>query len=317
MTIGAKIRYIRALRNMTQAELGKAVHLSGDRIRQYENNVRTPKKDKLEEIAHALDVDVSALSDINITSTVDIMHILFELEDELHLQIEKRGNRYSLTFGNESPSEKEINNFLDSWYNVQQKAIPQQNDSEDIIVEKRTTYDLWKKRFPLDLEEQEAASQAVINQLYLPIKQDLAHSHVPVEYFSTIIEHLVSMLKSDVEINFSIRSVAIGKMNGIISFKDSQLISLNEPAKVQFAEFLCICDDLKKMGMQVELHTHTVDNETFSDYYFRNNQIGTFTSFLNEVKERLAAGTLDDRQFKVEYEDILRYFNIPIKDEIR
>ncbi len=75
MTIGAKIRYI--LRNMTQAELGKAVHLSGDRIRQYENNVRTPKKDKLEEIAHALDVDVSALSDINITSTVDIMHILF------------------------------------------------------------------------------------------------------------------------------------------------------------------------------------------------------------------------------------------------
>lgn len=106
MTIGAKIRYIRTLRNMTQAELGKAVHLSGDRIRQYENNVRTPKKDKLEEIAYALVVDVSALSDINITSTVDIMHILFELEDELHLQIEKRGNRYSLTFGNESPGKK-------------------------------------------------------------------------------------------------------------------------------------------------------------------------------------------------------------------
>ncbi len=153
MAIGAKIRYIRTLRNMTQAELGKAVHLSGDRIRQYENNVRTPKKDKLEEIAHALDVDVSALSDINITSTVDIMHILFELEDELHLQIEKRGNRYSLTFGNESPGEKEISNFLASWYNVQQRSVPQQNDSEDILVQKRTTYDLWKKRFPLNLEE--------------------------------------------------------------------------------------------------------------------------------------------------------------------
>ena len=68
MTIGDKISFIRTLRGYTQADLGKKVDLQGDRIRQYENDVRTPKADMLKAIADALDVDVAALSDINITS---------------------------------------------------------------------------------------------------------------------------------------------------------------------------------------------------------------------------------------------------------
>ena len=62
MTVGQKIRFFRDLRGYTQAELGEMVGLPGDRIRQYETNVRTPKPDKLREIADALDVDVAAIS---------------------------------------------------------------------------------------------------------------------------------------------------------------------------------------------------------------------------------------------------------------
>ena len=42
MRIGDRIRQIRILKGLTQAELGEKIHLKGDRIRQYENSVRTP-----------------------------------------------------------------------------------------------------------------------------------------------------------------------------------------------------------------------------------------------------------------------------------
>ena len=55
MTLGDKIRKYRTLKGLTQAQLGSMVKLTGDRIRQYENNVRKPKDGKLFEIADALD----------------------------------------------------------------------------------------------------------------------------------------------------------------------------------------------------------------------------------------------------------------------
>ena len=89
MTIGEKIRYFRNLRGYTQAELGEKLNLQADRIRQYENDVRTPKTDLLQKIADALDVDVEALSDINIQNATDIMHVLFELEDQHTIDTKK------------------------------------------------------------------------------------------------------------------------------------------------------------------------------------------------------------------------------------
>ena len=87
MTIGEKIRYFRLLRGYTQAELGDKLGLQADRIRQYENDVRTPKADLLKNIADSLDVDVEALSDINVQNATDIMHILFEIEDKHTIDI--------------------------------------------------------------------------------------------------------------------------------------------------------------------------------------------------------------------------------------
>ena len=89
MTIGQKIRNLRKLRGLTQAELGSMVGLPGDRIRQYENDVRTPRIDKLTAITKALGADPSALSDINIKNESDIMHVFFELEEgyDFHLKM--------------------------------------------------------------------------------------------------------------------------------------------------------------------------------------------------------------------------------------
>lgn len=95
-TIGNKIRCIRKFRGCTQAELGKMVGLSGDRIRQYENDIRKPKEELLKKLAIALKVNLAAISDTNISNFDDVMHILFLLEDVLKISINKNNNQYSL-----------------------------------------------------------------------------------------------------------------------------------------------------------------------------------------------------------------------------
>lgn len=70
MTLGEKIKKYRELRGLTQRELGQKVGFSAgtedSRIRKYEKNMMAPKIDIRRKIAEALDIDMSALNDIDI-----------------------------------------------------------------------------------------------------------------------------------------------------------------------------------------------------------------------------------------------------------
>ena len=94
MTLGDKIRKYRTLKGLTQAQLGSMVKLTGDRIRQYQNDVRKPKDGKLFEIADALDVNPSTLAEPDFDDPTSVMHVLFELEDIYGLHFEKVGDNY-------------------------------------------------------------------------------------------------------------------------------------------------------------------------------------------------------------------------------
>ena len=98
MTLGDKIRKYRTLKGLTQAQLGSMVKLTGDRIRQYENDVRKPKDGKLMEIAKALDINPTALFEPDYRNPNSVMHALFELEDIYGLRFEKSGENYQLVF---------------------------------------------------------------------------------------------------------------------------------------------------------------------------------------------------------------------------
>lgn len=102
MTLGDKIRKYRTLKGLTQTQLGSMVKLTGDRIRQYENDVRKPKDGKLFEIADALDINPSTLADPDFDDPTSVMHVLFELEDIYGLHFEKVGDNYQLAFQREN-----------------------------------------------------------------------------------------------------------------------------------------------------------------------------------------------------------------------
>lgn len=142
MTIGNKIRHYRDLRGYTQAELGEKVGLQADRIRQYESGARTPKADLLGAIADALDVDVAALSDINIKNEEDIMHILFNLEDHYDMNIEKKDGKTVLVFEPNDSNNSVLNTYLNFWYDKRQ-ALSLDSGNEARIKD----YKSWQGRF--------------------------------------------------------------------------------------------------------------------------------------------------------------------------
>ena len=142
MVVGHKIRFFREIRGYTQAELGEKVGLQPDRIRQYENGIRTPKLDKLREIADALDVDIAAISYIDIGTEEDIMQIIFELEDQYKLHMQKIDGKAVLVFDDVERDNSVINTYLNFWYDKRQ-AFALESGNEARAKE----YISWRGRF--------------------------------------------------------------------------------------------------------------------------------------------------------------------------
>ena len=85
MNTGKKIKIIREFRKMTQAELAAAIGLgerAQARIGQYESGYRVPKKETLDEIALALDVNPKALYEPTGKNVEELMQIFFWMEEE-------------------------------------------------------------------------------------------------------------------------------------------------------------------------------------------------------------------------------------------
>lgn len=101
MKIGAKMRQIRQHRQLTQRELGEKIGLGkngANRIAQYEMGYRTPKRDQLNKIAHALNVPEEMLFLEAGETMQTLLHNLIWLDQddttliELSLQNKKTGH---------------------------------------------------------------------------------------------------------------------------------------------------------------------------------------------------------------------------------
>ena len=111
------------------------------RIRQYESGKMVPKEDKLNDIAKALYVDVSALEDHNIASDNDVMHIFFELEDNYGLKIGRRDDGKAILYFDEKHALGRFHDaLLDRWYRVHSSLAVNMEDFD--YQEKRKEYDL-------------------------------------------------------------------------------------------------------------------------------------------------------------------------------
>ena len=85
MNTGERIANARKVMGMTQRELGLEMHYrynsAGVRIAQYENGLKKPGDDTIDELAKALGVSRKALTGPEGYETEDVIRFLFELED--------------------------------------------------------------------------------------------------------------------------------------------------------------------------------------------------------------------------------------------
>ncbi len=319
MSVGLNIRNIRTLRGMTQKELGLKAGFSSStadvRIRQYESGKMVPKEDKLNDIAKALDVDMSAFTDHSIASDSDIMHIFFELENYYGLKIDLDDSGKPFLYFDENHQFGRFNNAnLDNWYRTQLQYAADEEAPD--YQEKRKQYAIWKSRYPLDMRDAEDATFTAITEKYKDLVYTVKSSSniKRVKEFITIFEKL---LKNgfDIAIYPAPERSGLGSFVCSAIFKSTQLLDASKEAATTYAEFLAITYQLEDLGIEVERTCDTFYGEILASTYFYSSMLSTA---LNQVVKEMIAkhktGEYDDDLYQLQLEDSLQTFNVPIED---
>ena len=311
MTIGNKIRFFRNLRGFTQAELGEKVNLPGDRIRQYENDVRTPKADKLKDIADALDVDVAALSDIDIKSEEDIMQILFELEDKLSIDIEKRDGRTVIVFDSEDSRNSVINTYLNYWYDKKQVfSLDKYSDDKDPRVKE---YKSWRGRFKSNETVFEDSIRQNIADTYRGEIAKLSKAKTkPCETISDLVR-VICNISPVLLVGTDERLDSLINKNVFYGFVfDAEKLLKMENAE-SFARFLYEIEVFEKAGCKCYSTIEYTGELLKITYFIGINGFNMVTKMVDEwvnyTRNKVSYSLLAKRDFEKQFESDLKFYN--------
>lgn len=133
MSTGEKIKRYRKLRKLTQDELGEAAGVTGNAIRNYEHDFRSPNEEQLAKIARKLDIPVEALSDYEVASAREALEALFRLEDAFGLTPNPDG---TLAIDPTAKGAQKLTQALKAWSSVLDDVESGEMSEEE--------YALWK-----------------------------------------------------------------------------------------------------------------------------------------------------------------------------
>lgn len=136
MISGKKLKQIRSFRKLTQKELAIMSGLTDAAIRNYELGNRSPNKEQLRKIADALNCDISALINHEPNSIFEIMHIIFDYENEMKFR-PLAGNGEPTALLSHNPH---FDDFLLEWDEMRKKHY-----NGEITDEK---FEDWKLSYP-------------------------------------------------------------------------------------------------------------------------------------------------------------------------
>ena len=150
MRIGERIKRIRTMRGMTQKELGLAVGFparSADvRIAQYENGVRNPKEDMVKQLATALHVHPSSISNQNGDAYINLMYNLFDIENTFGIHIDQIDGELCLRLDRMHKEYVSVYGLLLEWYEEWKKG--------QTSFDAGNMYEEWKLTYPPVMKRQ-------------------------------------------------------------------------------------------------------------------------------------------------------------------
>jgi transcriptional regulator with XRE-family HTH domain len=307
MTIGEKIRYFRLLRGYTQAELGDKLGLQADRIRQYENDVRTPKADLLKNIADSLDVDVEALSDINVQNATDIMHILFELEDKHTIDIERIGGKTAIIIDDDDMRNNILNTYLNYWYDKRQVfSLDKYSDNKDPRV---IEYKSWRGRFSSHETDFENSILQNIRELYDEELKRLAKAKT--KHCETVSDLIKIFCKIPPELLLDVVEVTDAGIYGFIFNADKLLDS--DSFSSDFAYLLYEKDHFYNLGISGFPEIKYTGSTLKITYYTRMGGMHTVcdmvNDWLNYTRKKDSYSVLARKEYEKKFDEDLKFYS--------
>ena len=274
MTLGKKIKEYRLLHDMTQKELGMKIGFSAStadsRIRKYEGDLMAPKSEIRNKLVQALDVDPSALSDIDIRSIEDVVRTFFFMEEYLGFEIESFNSDQLSLFNKEKTYYSKwdistLNSYMYIWYEQKKNLLNIKNDNQE---DSNKEYELWKSRFPRDIYTYWNSLIEKIDAYYTPFVNEISNKKTKIVYSSEFIAQIRKLIQSGLEfkVDSEIRDVNDGYL--VLIFKVSDLLSpKSKEIEIQFTEFLNNLKTLKEYGMIIDTTALTFTTGNIISYH--------------------------------------------------
>ncbi len=320
MDLGSKIRKYRTMHDMTQNELGVKIGFSSatadSRIRKYESNKMAPKEEIRTKMVEALDVDASALTDINIQNFEDVMQVFFQFEEELGMEIEITEGKTSLVLDHSNKDNELLLSYLFSWY-LKKRSLPGPDDPNE--GEAQWQYELWKSRFPKDLKASWKEQEQMVAEAYAPLIEELLPDRKAPETISDLIRHFKKMIDAGIVFKADHRFIKIGDGALILSFPVSGLMEIKDTeAGRLFAEFLCDLKLMEGKGMVLSQEMLTTESGTRISYVLSYSPLSGVVSVIQRIQQfevdKDQHTDWDERMFRVQYEEDLRLFDVRLFD---
>ena len=321
MTLGDKIRKYRIMNDLTQKDLGLMVGFSAatadSRIRKYERDLMAPKEDIRKKLAEALDVDLSALSDINIQSLEDVMQVLFLFEEELGMTIERTEEKTSLCFDNRNKDHALLLSYLYTWFSKRRSVIGPDGSSDEEGIRQ---YERWKARFPKDNQAYWAEQEKALNDYYDPLVSKTAKMGKPIVFLSEFILHLREVIRNNIQFEVTTTLFGVGDSGLVLTFPVAQLISSEDNEAVSaFTGFLFDLRSLESYGMPVTTSMLTNEKGTQISYCLRLSPLsGMYSTIikLQAYEQEEGKNDWDIQMFEKQFDTDLKTYELNLKEEI-
>ncbi len=283
MTVGEKIRKYRLLKGWTQKELGMKIGFSAatadSRIRKYESDAMAPKIDIRTKLANVLDVDLSALSDIDVRTYEDVMQILFQFEDSFKMDLDKKDGNTYLIFNDADPEIRKLITYLNIWRNQKKAFLP---DSENASKDQLMAYECWKSHFARNTADYFSGKENELDDYYRLSIEAAEKSYT----FAKTTADITLLLRKIIESGFTVCTTYDKTIAGPgFTFIVNELLSPpSESAKELFARFAAELKHFSALGAKTCSEMQLIDNSLTVTYFI---PVASFSIIKNQIDELL------------------------------
>ena len=281
-----------------------------------------PKSDIRNKLVQALDVDYSALSDIDIRSIEDVIRVFFFMEEYLGFEIEKVDLDNYQFFSKDKVyfqerDLKNLNSYIYIWQQQKKNLLNAKNDNEE---DSSREYDLWKSRFPRDIHNYWNSLLTRIDDHYIPLVTSLEKTKSEITDSSGFVTQIRRLIQSGLE--FTVSS-ELRHDNGLylnFTFMISDLLSpASKEVETQFAEFINMLNTLDSYGIVIEKTVLTNPSGNTITYHILHNALATKRSLIEEMinfeSNRESMSDFNKEMFDQKLNEDFRRFNIDLTEK--